>query len=77
MQSSFSPRLLFLNIGHFIDHMLMLIFAKAAFSAGLAFGLAEDGAYAEMIPYGIPSSFSSGHVPPSQLIWRTIGIATG
>src|SRR5690606_14877214 len=33
----------------------MLIFAKAAFSAGLAFGLAEDGAYAEMIPYGIPS----------------------
>lgn len=48
-------RFLFLNIGHFLDHMFMLIFAKAAFSAGIAFGLAEDGAYAEMIPYGIPA----------------------
>ncbi len=45
-----SLRLLFLNVGHFADHLFMLIFAKAAFSAGLAFGLAEDGAYAEMIP---------------------------
>jgi len=36
-------RLLFLNVGHFVDHMFMLIFAKAAFSAGLAFGLAEGG----------------------------------
>ncbi|NQV85255.1 MAG: MFS transporter [Rhodospirillales bacterium] len=35
--------------------MFMLIFAKAAFSAGLSFGLAQDGAYAEMIPYGVPS----------------------
>ncbi|MYG52345.1 MAG: MFS transporter, partial [Rhodospirillaceae bacterium] len=35
--------------------MFMLIFAKAAFSAGLAFGLAENGAYAEMLPYGIPA----------------------
>ncbi|MDP6342249.1 MAG: MFS transporter [Alphaproteobacteria bacterium] len=50
-----SLRLLFLNVGHFADHLFMLIFAKAAFSAGLAFGLAADGAYAEMIPYGIPS----------------------
>ena len=32
-------RLLFLNVGHFADHLFMLIFAKAAFSAGLAFGL--------------------------------------
>ena len=64
MHSSFSPRLLFLNIGHFIDHMLMLIFAKAAFSAGLAFGLAEDGAYAEMIPYGIPSLVLFGACAP-------------
>ena len=44
--------------------MLMLIFAKAAFSAGLAFGLAEDGAYAEMIPYGIPSLVLFGACAP-------------
>ena len=42
-----SLRLLFLNFGHFADHMFMLTFAKAAFSAGLAFGLAADGAYAQ------------------------------
>lgn len=59
-----SLRLLFLNIGHFVDHLFMLIFAKAAFSAGLAFGLAEDGAYAEMIPYGIPSLILFGACAP-------------
>ncbi|WP_293960324.1 MFS transporter [Sneathiella sp.] len=48
-------RFTYLNVGHFVDHLFMLIFAKAAFSAGISFGLAEDGAYAEMIPYGIPS----------------------
>ena len=57
-------RYLFLNVGHFIDHMFMLIFAKAAFSAGLAFGLAEDGAYASMIPYGIPSLVLFGACAP-------------
>jgi len=57
-------RLLFLNVGHFVDHMFMLIFAKAAFSAGLAFGLAEGGAYAEMIPYGIPSLILFGACAP-------------
>ena len=64
MFRNFSSRLLFLNIGHFTDHLLMLIFAKAAFSAGLAFGLAEDGAYAEMIPYGIPSLVLFGACAP-------------
>ncbi len=59
-----SFRLLFLNLGHFADHMFMLIFAKAAFSAGLAFGLASDGAYAEMIPYGIPSLILFGAGAP-------------
>ena len=44
--------------------MFVLIFAKAAFSAGLAFGLAEDGAYAEMIPYGIPSLLLYGACAP-------------
>ncbi len=57
-------RLLFLNVGHFADHMFMLIFAKAAFSAGLAFGLAENGAYAEMIPYGVPSLILFGACAP-------------
>ena len=59
-----SHRLLFLNLGHFVDHLFMLIFAKAAFSAGLAFGLAEDGAYAEMIPYGIPALILFGAGAP-------------
>ncbi|MBC8338610.1 MAG: MFS transporter [Rhodospirillales bacterium] len=44
--------------------MFMLIFAKAAFSAGLAFGLARDGAYAEMIPYGVPSLILFGACAP-------------
>ena len=57
-------RFIFLNFGHFVDHLFMLIFAKAAFSAGLSFGLAEDGAYAEMIPYGIPSLVLFGACAP-------------
>lgn len=57
-------RMLFLNVGHFADHLFMLIFAKAAFSAGLAFGLAKDGAYAEMIPYGVPSLVLFGACAP-------------
>jgi MFS family permease len=59
-----SSRLLFLNVGHFADHLFMLIFAKAAFSAGLAFGLAEEGAYAEMIPYGVPALILFGAGAP-------------
>ena len=59
-----NPRLLFLNFGHFVDHLFMLIFAKAAFSAGLSFGLARDGAYAEMIPYGIPALILFGACAP-------------
>ena len=57
-------RFAFLNAGHFVDHLFMLIFAKAAFSAGLYFGLAKDGAYAEMIPYGIPSLVLFGACAP-------------
>jgi MFS family permease len=57
-------RMYFLNLGHFTDHLFMLIFAKAAFSAGLAFGLAADGAYAEMIPYGVPSLVLFGACAP-------------
>ena len=39
---------LYLNIGHFLDHFMMLIFAKAAFDAGRDFGLS----YEEIIVYG-------------------------
>jgi MFS family permease len=56
--------MLFLNAGHFVDHLFMLIFAKAAFSAGLSFGLAKDGAYAEMIPYGVPALILFGACAP-------------
>ena len=73
-------RFAFLNVGHFIDHLFMLIFAKAAFSAGLYFGLAEDGAYAEMIPYGIPSLilFGAGAPFAAHLAdkWNRIGMIT-
>ena len=73
-------RFTFLNVGHFIDHLFMLIFAKAAFSAGLSFGLAEDGAYAEMLPYGIPSLilFGAGAPFAAHLAdkWNRIGMIT-
>jgi len=64
MIKPFSLRLLYLNFGHFTNHMLMLIFAKAAFSAGIDFGFGKDGAYAEMIPYGIPSLVLFGACAP-------------
>ena len=57
-------RLFYINFGHFIDHMLMLIFAKAAFNAGIEFGIGKDMAYAEMIPYGIPSLILFGACAP-------------
>ena len=39
---------IYLNIGHFLDHFIMLIFAKAAYDAGREFGLSYD----EIIAYG-------------------------
>ena len=57
-------RLFYINFGHFTDHMLMLIFAKAAFNAGIYFGIGKDLAYAEMIPYGIPSLILFGACAP-------------
>ena len=64
MINPISLRLLYLNFGHFTDHMLMLIFAKAAFSAGIDFGFGKDGSYAEMIFYGIPSLVLFGACAP-------------
>jgi len=45
---SYSIPDLYLNIGHLLDHFMMLIFAKAAFDAGREFGLN----YEEIIVYG-------------------------
>jgi MFS family permease len=53
-------RFLFLNLGHFIDHLFMLIFAKAAFDAGKAWGLGYD----DMIIYGTPAAVLFGAAAP-------------
>ena len=39
---------IFLNISHFLDHLIILIFAKAAYDAGKFFGLTYDA----IIVYG-------------------------
>ena len=64
MIDSAKLRLFYINFGHFVDHMLILIFAKAAFNAGIDFGIDKDVAYAEMIPYGIPSLILFGACAP-------------
>jgi len=80
MLNPISLRLLCLNFGHFTDHMLMLIFAKAAFSAGIDFGFGKDGAYAEMILYGIPSLVLFGACAPLAAhladLWNRNGMLT-
>lgn len=50
-------RFLFLNIGHFIDHYLLLIFATVA-----ALGLTREWnlSYAELIPYATPGFIAFG-----------------
>ena len=39
---SYSIPDIYLNIGHLLDHFMMLIFAKAAFDAGREFGLSYE-----------------------------------
>ena len=51
---------MYINIGHFLDHFMMLIFAKAAFDAGRHFGLSYD----EIIIYGTLGLFLFGAVAP-------------
>jgi len=49
--SIFQPKSIsdiYINISHFLDHFMMLIFAKAAYDAGKYFGLSYD----EIIAYG-------------------------
>ena len=52
--------LLYLNIGHLLDHFMMLIFAKAAFDAGREFGLS----YEEIIVYGTLGVIMFGAAAP-------------
>ena len=51
---------MYINIGHFLDHFMMLIFAKAAFDAGRHFGLSYD----EIIIYGTLGLFLFGGAAP-------------
>ena len=51
---------MYINIGHFLDHFMMLIFAKAAFDAGRHFGLNYD----EIIIYGTLGLFLFGAAAP-------------
>ena len=51
---------IYINMGHFIDHFMMLIFAKSAFDAGREFGLTYD----EIIIYGTLGMFLFGAASP-------------
>ena len=51
---------IFLNIGHLLDHFMMLIFAKAAYDSGRYFGLQYD----EMIIYGTVGMILFGAAAP-------------
>ncbi len=51
---------MYINVGHFLDHFMMLIFAKAAFDAGRHFGLSYD----EIIIYGTLGLFLFGAAAP-------------
>ena len=49
-------RFLFLNVGHFLDHLFMLIFATAA---ALRLTTEWGLSYAELIPYATPAFIAS------------------
>ncbi len=49
-------RFLFLNIGHFFDHLILLVFATAALRLTQEWGLS----YAELIPYATPGFIAFG-----------------
>lgn len=58
-------RFLFLNIGHFLDHFFVLIFATVA----LHLTTTWDMSYAELIPYATPGfvAFGLGSIPAGWL----------
>ena len=51
---------IYLNISHFLDHFIMLIFAKAAYDSGRHFGMSYD----EIIIYGVAGFILFGAVAP-------------
>ena len=51
---------LYLNISHFLDHFIMLIFAKAAYDAGRHFGLG----YEDIIVFGVAGFVLFGAMAP-------------
>ena len=51
---------IYINISHFIDHFIMLIFAKAAYDAGRFFGIGYD----DIISYGTLGFVLFGAVAP-------------
>ena len=51
---------LYLNISHFLDHFIMLVFAKAAYDAGRYFGLG----YEEIMVYGVGGFVLFGGMAP-------------
>jgi len=51
---------IYLNISHFLDHFIMLVFAKAAYDAGRHFGLG----YEDIIVYGVAGFVLFGAMAP-------------
>ena len=51
---------IWLNISHFLDHFIMLVFAKAAYDAGRHFGMG----YEEIIVYGVAGFVLFGGMAP-------------
>lgn len=51
---------IYLNISHFLDHFIMLIFAKSAYDAGRHFGMTYD----EIIIFGVGGFILFGAVAP-------------
>ena len=48
---------LFLNVGHFLDHLFMLVFATAA---ALQLSTKWGMSYAELVPYATPGFIAFG-----------------
>ena len=63
---------LFLNIGHFLDHLFTLIFATVA---ALVLTHEWGMSYAELIPYATPGLIAFGVLPCQQVGWLTAGAA--
>lgn len=68
---------LFLNVGHFLDHLFMLVFATVA---ALALGREWDMSYGELIPYATPGfiAFGAFALPAGWLAdrWSREGLIT-